>query len=136
MLSGTFDELVQQGGHFAQLVKQLQSEAEKEEEEEKREEKEAEEALEGGGAEDVEDEEIGLQAARVNFEAAALGGSLSEEPRSRAASESEMRRQSSARQKPQKQDTSKAKLMTSEDAATGMSVCDCYCKKYQSFSSR
>ena len=117
-LLGTFDELVEKNGHFAQLVKQLQEENEKEEEERRQEEETHAEGVAAGG--DGVDEENFSQSAHVDFEAGVLGGSMYEEPRSRAQSESEVRRQSSARQKPVKPDASKAKLMTSEDAATGM----------------
>ena len=107
-------------GHFAQLVKQLQEENEKEEEEERQQEETHAEGEAAG--EDGADEEALSQGAHVDFEAGVLGGAMYEEPRSRAQSESEVRRQSSARQKPSKPDASKAKLMSSEDAATGMLI--------------
>ena len=109
-------------GHFAQLVKQLKEENEKNEEEE-RQEQEAVPAIGETAAECAfvnDDDGTVAQGAHVNFEAVVLGGAMYEEPRSRAQSESEIRRQSSARQKPPKPDASKAKLMSSEDAATGM----------------
>ena len=122
-VTGTFDELVHKGGHFAQLVKQLQEENEKNETGEQQAQEEdhnRENDSEVEGAAEDEEEHLPLQGAHVDFEAGVLGAAMFEEPRSRAQSESEIRRQSSARQKPAKPDANKAKLMTSEYAATGM----------------
>ena len=104
-------------GHFAQLVKQLKEENEKKEEEERQEQEAQPEEGETAGVN--ENDGMIAQGAHVNSEAGVLGGAKYEEPRSRAQSEGEIRRQSSARQKPQKPDATKAKLMSSEDAATG-----------------
>lgn len=122
---GSFAELIQKEGYFAQLIKQFQSEEEEEEKEE--EERQAAEQAAAAENELVEApaeltngqsaSELSPSAAHhVNFTA------IDEKPegRERAESEGEMRRQSSAAsEKPQKPDSSKAKLMTSEDSATG-----------------
>lgn len=118
---GSFAELIQKEGYFAQLIKQFQSEEEEEEkEEEERQAAAAEKELVEAPAELTNGQsasELSPSAAHhVNFTA------IDEKPegRERAESEGEMRRQSSAAsEKPQKPDSSKAKLMTSEDSATG-----------------
>lgn len=123
---GTFEELIQKNGQFAQLIKQFQVAEEQKEQEEGEQQAEQQAAGEEGDIIDasvcVEDSAAGPSTSEghatairhVNF--TAIGNTL----RDRAESEGEMRRQSSAAsEKPQKPDPNKAKLMTAEDSVTG-----------------
>ena len=109
---------MQKDGHFAQLVKQFQSDAEAEEKKEEAQHVVVDEggnAVEAAGGDQVAGDlsNLGAQASVMTYE----------QMRDRAESEGEMRRKSSAGQqveKPKKPDASKAKLMTSEESATGV----------------
>ena len=110
---------MQKDGHFAQLVKQFQSEAEAEEKKEE----EAKQAAVDEEGNVVEAAAGGQIAGDLSNLGAQESITTSEQMRDRAESEGEARRKSSAGQqieKPKKPDANMAKLMTSEESATGM----------------
>ena len=110
---------MQKDGHFAQLVKQFQNE---EEAEEKEEEWQAAVDEDGNPVEAPGGEQVVGAASNAGAQAS---GATHEQMRERAESEGETRRTSSVGQqveKPQKPDSSKAKLMTSEESATGVQM--------------
>lgn len=115
---------MQRGGHFAQLVKQFQSE---QEEEEKKEEGDGEARQNGAGDEGVTVAAAAADSEQVVGEASSSEAQAIAAPneymRERTQSEVDKRRLSSAaavQEKPQKPNQSNSKLMTSEESATGM----------------
>ena len=142
--AGTFDELLQQGGHFAQLIAQFQSEAEEQEKEQEKPEVEApvEVHSSSNSSNDPNSSEMdnvrkanGSSANGTAPKVSFAGGSTAhpqplqvqfsveeQEARDRAASTGSNRRHSSAANaKPavQKPSTDKSKLMTEEESASG-----------------